>query len=129
MVARGRGHKHDCLAVGSPDGGQFLAGLAFRAAETGLGRELGAGKQVARLGAGARVLHEEVRLALVEPVVPVVDRETLVHVRVVLAVLRRLRGLLVGVVIRRAGIDFAHEEQLLPVGTPLRRAGARLIYW
>ena len=124
-VARRARNKHHAFPVGHPRGRQRLARLAFGAAETSQRDQLRARQHIARLRSGLRLLHKEMRLLLVEPTVPILDRKSLIDARVVFPILHRLRRLLVRFVVVGAGKHFAHKKNLLPVRTPLRRPRAR----
>ena len=124
-VARRARNKHHAFPVGHPRGRQRLARLAFGAAETSQRDQLRARQHIARLRSGLRLLHKEMRLLLVEPTVPILDRKSLIDARVVFPILHRLRRLLVRFVVVGAGKHFAHKKNLLPIRTPLRHPRPR----
>ncbi len=97
--------------------------------EAGHGRELGAGEDVIRRDvrlAGGRIEGDqhEVGLQVVEPAVPLPDRERVIRPDLVLLILALLGDLLVCLVVGRAGIDGGLHGERRAIGAELRRASA-----
>ena len=107
LVALRRRGEHHGRAVRRPVGVERLARVAEPAAETAGCAQGGASEQVERLGAGIERLHDQRRLALVEPAIPVADRKRVVAAGVVLAGLAFLAGLAVVGVAARARVTRA----------------------
>src|SRR6185437_11984799 len=100
VPALDRGVEDHLLAVRAPDRRQRDAGLALAAGEARRVGEPGRRQYVLGLRAGLQRHHLDGRLALVQPLVPVADREVLIGAHVVFARLLGGRGLAVGLVVQ-----------------------------
>lgn len=114
-----RRREHHTRAIGRPYAGHIAAGRPGRAIESRRGHECRARKQVPHRPC-RQVQRHQVRLAVVQPVVPIANRKALIHPRVVLPPFPLRRGLLVGLLARRSPIHTARKHQRFPVGRPRR---------
>lgn len=125
LVPVGGGGEHDAGAVRRPGRGHPFAPAPELAPEAGHRGQSRAGQEVARRRAGLERLDEQTRRPVVEPAVPVLDREPVVDPRVPSP--RAPHGSLGAV--RRVGggpaVDHACEQDRPAVGAPARfvRAG------
>src|ERR1700680_208776 len=111
-----RGREDDRLAVGPPRRIHLVPRpFGDPSGEAGLLHQIRAGEKVVRAGIRVEALYDEMDLHVVEPAIPVPDREAVEGADFVLAVLTLLRHLLVRLVVERSGIDDAGKENRLTV--------------
>jgi hypothetical protein len=129
LVAIRARDEHEARTVRRPLGIQRIPAIAAAAREARRFHEFGIREQVARLARrGAtvpgKIEHQQPRLAVLEPAVPVADRETLVLPRVPLARLALGGDALVVGLEQRARVVRAAEDELAAVRRELRAARA-----
>ena len=132
LVAIRARDEHEARTVRRPLGVQRIPAIAAAAREARRLDEFGVGQQIARLAGCARcgaavrseIEHQKPRLAILEPAVPVADREALVLPRVPLARLALGSDALVVGLEQRARVVRAAEDELAAVRRELRATRA-----
>ena len=124
FIAIGRRGEHESAAVRAPGRGDGVAARSPLPAEPGPGHQPRAGEHVLWLRPGLERLDDERRTAIVEPPIPIANREAVVHAGIPLAVPALGRDPPVVVVGARARVDVADHGDRAAVGPPQRRARA-----
>ena len=118
-----RGGEYQGAAIGRPLGLEFIARAARHTCVSRLSDKCGTGQKITGHGTGPGVLHEQVDLQVVAPMVPLTHRENVIGRRMVLPLCPLLFLFLIGCVVSGTRVDLALEGESLPVGAPGRCPG------
>src|SRR5262249_16317936 len=105
-----RCNEYDRVALGRPNRIEVFAGVGDATSETAFAHELRSGQQIFCLRVWLCRLDKHVRLCVFDPLVPVANRKLFVNTHAILLRLSFRGDLLIRVVISRAGIDSANEQ-------------------